>query len=347
MPTKYSNPSDRDVEDKLIEVARSLLGTEVNTVRFANSGRNGRVFKVVSNYNAFAMKFYPPLDKDSRDRLETEYRAFSFLHDANLTVTPRALARIDESRVALYEWIDGSIVKDPSDADVDDVITFVRRIKELSDATPQDTIGVATEASLSAQQLIHQIESRLQRLQAVAPGENALAKFLADDVVPAIASQTGMVRRDYTGRSAALSGEIKPSHRILSPSDFGFHNSIRCHNGPLIFVDFEYFGWDDPIRLVSDFVLHPGMKLSDNNRRRFVSASLDIFSTDDGFAHRLDLHYPLVVLRWCMILLNEFLPEKWNARTATDTKFVEAVQLEQLKKAQVMLEHLSESPTKF
>ena len=49
-------------------------------------------------------------------------------------------------------------------------------------------------------------------------------------------------------------------HLILSPSDFGFHNTIKSKK--LYFIDFEYFGLDDPVKLVIDFILHPGMKLN-------------------------------------------------------------------------------------
>ena len=42
------------------------------------------------------------------------------------------------------------------------------------------------------------------------------------------------------------------AQRALSPSDFGLHNALRGQDGQLRFVDFEYFGWDDPVKLVSD-----------------------------------------------------------------------------------------------
>ena len=101
--------------------------------------------------------------------------------------------------------------------------------------------------------------------------------------------------------------------RSLCPSDFGFHNALRNATG-LTFLDFEYFGWDDPVKLTCDFLLHPGMRLSDSLKRRFVAAALVIYGADPTFARRLSLLYPLFAVRWCLILLNEFLPERWAHR---------------------------------
>ena len=47
--------------------------------------------------------------------------------------------------------------------------------------------------------------------------------------------------------------ELGPADRVLSPSDFGFHNALLDRQGNVRFFDFEYAGWDDPAKLVCDF----------------------------------------------------------------------------------------------
>ena len=44
--------------------------------------------------------------------------------------------------------------------------------------------------------------------------------------------------------------------QVFSPSDFGFHNALLKDNGKLCFLDFEYFGRDDPVKLMADFIWH-------------------------------------------------------------------------------------------
>jgi hypothetical protein len=43
---------------------------------------------------------------------------------------------------------------------------------------------------------------------------------------------------------------------------------------------------------------------------------LDIYGQDASFAARLEALYPLFGLRWALILLNEFLPNRWRLRVA-------------------------------
>ena len=40
------------------------------------------------------------------------------------------------------------------------------------------------------------------------------------------------------------------------PSDFGFHNAIYTDEG-VKFIDFEFAGWDDPMKATIDFFLQP------------------------------------------------------------------------------------------
>ena len=65
--------------------------------------------------------------------------------------------------------------------------------------------------------------------------------------------------------------------QVLSPSDFGFHNAILKESGDLVFLDFEYFGRDDPVKLMADFIWHPGMKLSNLQKRRLGQRSFWYF----------------------------------------------------------------------
>ena len=57
----------------------------------------------------------------------------------------------------------------------------------------------------------------------------------------------------------AWAGPLGEADRVVSPSDFGFHNALRTEDGRLAFLDFEYAGWDDPAKLVCDFELQPAV----------------------------------------------------------------------------------------
>jgi len=113
---------------------------------------------------------------------------------------------------------------------------------------------------------------------------------------------------------------LAPADRTLSPSDFGLHNALRTAAG-LVFLDFEYFGWDDPVKLVADVVWHPGMGLDSDARQKFFAGAADVYRVDAGFLSRFERDAPLYGLRWALIVLGEFLPavrERRRAAGATD-----------------------------
>ena len=118
----------------------------------------------------------------------------------------------------------------------------------------------------------------------------------------------------------------------MSPSDFGFHNALRTIDGSLIWLDFEYFGWDDPVKLISDFLWHPGFELSGQQQENWKRGCFDIFKQDPELQNRFDRCFPMYGLRWSLILLNSFLRGKEESEECQ----------QQLQKAQQMLSKVRE-----
>jgi hypothetical protein len=106
----------------------------------------------------------------------------------------------------------------------------------------------------------------------------------------------------------------------------------------LVFLDFEYFGWDDPVNATGNFLWHPGFALSAGDRERFTNAALRIYADDTDFVPRLRTLLPLYPLRWAMIALNEFLPASWERRRgAGRTEPRDAAKAAQLGKAATLV----------
>ena len=129
-----------------------------------------------------------------------------------------------------------------------------------------------------------------------------------------LAFESAQAQRRAGAAGLAFDAELQQEWRSLVPSDFGFHNSLRKPDGSLAFVDFEYFGWDDPVKLTADILLHPGRPLLPPQRLRFRQAAMRLYGGDPAFAARLSAYLPLFGLRWVLILLNEFIPERWQRR---------------------------------
>jgi len=136
--------------------------------------------------------------------------------------------------------------------------------------------------------------------------------------------------------------------RSLSPSDFGIHNAIRRSTNAVAFVDFEYFGWDDPAKMICDFLWHPANEpISDLAKRRLAANMIDTFDDQPDLAGRVRLFYPICGLNWCLILLNEFLPDALSRRlqaqvTGHDDVF--ALRQKQLARSVARLEQIAKDP---
>ena len=83
------------------------------------------------------------------------------------------------------------------------------------------------------------------------------------------------------------------------------------------------------------------MTLSEGDKRRFLRQVLPaLIASDEEFLMRLRLLRTLYGQRWCLILLNEFLPERWARRELAGPFDRATEQTRQLAKARRLLEEL-------
>lgn len=331
------NATRRETFPDVQALARALSGTAEAVAEPARRGGNNRLYRVTAEGRAFALKLYLRDSSDPRDRLGTEFRALEFLTRHGLTCVPSPIARDDAAGAALYSWIDGEPVTSATEADADAAADFLDRLHALRTDGEALAFPPASEACLSGREVWRQIDGRLQRLRTAARGDglSELAGFLDTAFAPALADHGRRARDGYDFEADIDAGRI-----TLSPSDFGFHNAL-ARSGRVTFLDFEYFGRDDPVKLVADFLLHPGFACPRAVRGRFLNRARAIYGHDGTFESRLFYLYPLYGLRWCMILLNEFLPERWQRRAYAGADDRAAAQTRQLEAARRLLASLA------
>ncbi len=281
--------------DPAAVAARLWPTSDTLFVEASTAGGNNRLFCISAGAERRALKFYPSADGSLR--LHRERSALTWLQrDAALATIPTFHAADPEAPAALIGWIDGAAVRDPQIRDIDAALAFVDRL--LLRQHEAHELPMAAEATPTGEALAAQIYMRLARRRT--PAADAIAKAVADAFM-----KLGPVR---TAPARTL---------IASPSDFGFHNVLRLPDGDLAFLDFEYFGQDDPVRLVGDFILHPGSWTAGSDpaacplRRRFMDGlSPRLNALDSDFASRLRRHLPYLALRWALIVLNPLAPER-------------------------------------
>ena len=302
--------------DPAIAAAGDLLGARPDSIEVVGGGRNSRVYRVEIGGKRFALKRYPSLADDPRDRLGTEVEALCLLAERELSNVPRVIAIDREHNFVLLSWLDGTPVTSVGDSDIDQAAAFLEIIHKMRRRAATAFHREAAEACLSGQELEAQIRRRLATLHAQCGAESTLVTFLRNSFEPLLESLANNAKSEMKGAGLDFQATLPQEKRSLVPADFGFHNSLRRADGMLVFVDFEYFGWDDPVKLTADVLHHPGTPVGPSQRDRFRRAALDIYGEDASFGARLGALYPLFGLRWALILLNEFLPNRWRLRVA-------------------------------
>jgi hypothetical protein len=331
------------VDDTVWQSAQSLLGKPASRVAQGGRGGNNRLYRVEDGRGqAFALKYYPLQSEDQRDRLGVEFNSLTFMARHGIETVPKAIALDRARHCALYEWIEGQSPATTDESDIDAALALAEKLFGLARGGEAQSLPPSSAACWSAHALIAQIKERRSRLDDAAKAEPALRDFLQSAFDPAFHAARREAEQAYAASGWDFEANLPPEALTLSPSDFGFHNALRRADNSLVFIDFEYFGWDDPAKLASDFLHHPGMRLSDGQMERFRSGVLRLFSRDKTFAQRLSLLFPLYGLCWCMILLNEFLPEGWSRRRLAGAEDNRAAVLErQLTKARHKLEDVT------
>lgn len=301
------------------EIGARLAGAPVLKVQRVGGGRNSRVFRITTSKGIFALKQYPPLTDDPRDRLATETRALDWLAEHGVDVVPRVIVGDRATNCALLSWVDGVLVAEVGANDVDQAAAFLGAVERLRRSFEFPSPQLASEACLSGAEIERQISARMSRLIAL-DGEPALKAFLSAEFNDRLQRLLTKAKSSLSAAGFSFDDELPRERRTLVPSDFGFHNALRDPRGRLTFIDFEYFGWDDPVKLASDTLLHPGLPMASAMRSRLRSAMLDLYANDPGFPARFAAFFPLFGLRWVLILLNEFHPERWRGRVLAGEK---------------------------
>lgn len=333
----------------------TIAGTPVSQAEALTGGGNSRVFKLACrDGRTLVGKQYFQHPEDDRDRMKVELSALNLLQEHGIECIPRIVSSDHETSIAVYEFIEGEVIHQPGSEDIDQAIEFLGRLKEISARISPDTLQPASEAFFSGDEVMGNIRERLARLDSVpadSPLKNELEVFLRKSLHPALEFFSGQLLALYEQGNIRHDQKIAQEDRTLSPSDFGFHNALRRPNGAICFLDFEYFGWDDPVKTLCDFIIHPHqlMNINQELQKQFIEKFMAVLNPPSLFKARAKALYPLFRLKWCLIILNEFIPaEQARRRFSGASPEDENRKLQtQLDKAEKILKETTEEHERF
>lgn len=339
------------MSEKFLQAAADLITAAGFHDEFSlheiRGGANNRVFRVDLNGSWLLLKAYFQHPDDPRDRPGAEFAFSRFAWDNGVRCMPKPLACDIRNHLGLYEFVEGHQLL-PHEVTKDFIYQALNFYSELNyhkQLPGALVLPKASEACFTIADHLQCVERRLQNLRNLddySKINREAAHFIRGELSKAWIGVADSVQRHARESGISLDKEITKQDKCLSPSDFGFHNAILSTDGHLRFIDFEYAGWDDPAKMACDFFCQPAVPVSLEYYDLFVEKVVKDLSEPEKHLKRFTHLFPVYQIKWCCIILNDFLPMGRERHYFTHNSDDQDEQKErQLQKARQTLQKLS------
>lgn len=304
------------------------LGVRVTKVEEVNAGLNNRLFRIFcKNNESYFVKFYK---KDERLRLEREFTALKFLADKSFKNIPKTFLKNDKYQYAVYSFEKGK-TKNPAKInkkDIENILNFVVSLHKIKFSEETSNFRPAVLACFSAQNYLDNINFRLKAFEdyiSSGTANSQVGKFTHENnIIGLINNLVKTTIKDMDKKQ--ITSKIRKSQWRLNPTDFSLANILfqSEKESSICFVDFEYFGWDDPMRMIADFINHDmNLALSVDLKSYFVSEYKNRTNLSILSQKRLDMIINLYAIEWLTIYLYSITPTKIESRKFSNKNFNE------------------------
>ncbi len=337
-------PPDADLTRRANTLAETAGLGPMRSLNQLAGGANNRVFLLETEKGAALLKAYFRHPDDPRDRLGTEFALSQFAWNHGVRALPQPLACDAEAGLGLFEYVAGRPLRpdEVNAAAVDQAIVFFADLNRHRHEPEAEKLPAASEACFRLQDHLYLIGKRVERLEELpvqSDVDRAALDLVEERLIPAWATIVERFSQQARIEKLSLSELPSPDNRCLSPSDFGYHNAILANDGQLRFIDFEYSGWDDPSKLICDFFCQPALPAPAADFDRFAQEVASCMPRSAWHVARARLLLPVYRLKWCCIVLNEFLPTGGRRRQfSRSAEEQEQRRIQQLEKARSLLD---------
>lgn len=300
-----------------------LLG-QWQMVRQLAGGKNNQVYLLATKRRQVVLKRY--FHEGSRCRQEIDF--LTLMGKFSIDNVPQLHGFNEPLKAAVFSFVAGQPPGQSSQKLVLEAAEWVRQINHPEIQKEAKSLSLM-EARGALRLPADFIQELRRRLHTINPGEpatdidKAFQTFYFNRLLPAVA------------KVELLFEQVRWQHEslpvCLSPSDFGFHNTL--YGERLCFIDFEYAGWDSKDKLLNDFFAQPRYTIDFSLYERFIETA---FPDEEQslFMERAKILFPATMLKWTMIFLNHFNVMMQEKRKFASTGYDEiAEKTQQLNKA--------------
>ena len=291
---------------ELKNIIEFKIKKKINSFRKHQGRLNSKIYKITTqDKKKYSLKIYPNITHDKFNRIDAEFSAYKYLNQKLYYQIPSPIYKLKYLNASLFTWIDGNNRAPKNKKNLEQIIKFVIKLKNISTPSIFDNFNYAKEAVYDKKIILDDIQLRYKRLISI-----SLKNKLEIELKNFLENKFNYLYIRFKKKIINTNNKylnINKNNLILSPSDLGFNNII-LKNKKLYFIDFEYFGLDDPVKLTSDFLWHPSNSLSDSLKQKWLNEMHKIFRQDKNFKNRLNVYYYLYGIKWILIILNIFDP---------------------------------------
>lgn len=298
---------------------------------------NNKIFRFNDkNFKNFIIKKYSAIN-GGHLTLQVEFDALMLLKQHGFPV-PTPYLCDSKSNLAIYEQILTSEHSPKVENIIFDFSDFLIKLAQMSRGLEQNVFVAARDSRSKIEDYPQHVSRRLNQIETACSTDNTfyqIQNFIQTKFMPMYEIVLKRYQENLTKFNLNESSTLPKDQTILSPSDFGLHNSVWSSEGKFYFIDFEYFGWDDPVKLVTDFLHHAGQNLELDDRLSIIKKFSEVAQLNQDFFKRLTTVIDLVGLEWILIILNVANPEVLKRRLYANPELNVLELLEQrLTKAQ-------------
>lgn len=335
------------MEEKVLDLLKSI-NHDVSSVfvDFIERTGNNKAAIIHTEKNVFFAKNYFKSNSDIKDRFQSEVSLFEYAKECAPDFVPNIYAIDEINRIILFEKISGKNVKS-EELDTNLILIAASFFSSLNKPEFKFPLGSkinnAAEACFSINNHLDLIEKRIITLEKAI--EDDLEYQNASSTISLIRSAFEKIKYhilNYANQNMIqLDLEIEINDRVLSPSDFGFHNCLKKENGDLVFFDFEYSGWDDPAKVIGDFFNQLQVPVPEKYFEIFFEKAFENQKNKNELFTRSKLLLPLYKIKWACIAMNIFIPVNLERRMFSNPNLdIINYKEEQIQKAKNILNNI-------
>ena len=297
-----------------------------------NGGGNNRSYKITCSEKVLMGKVYFKNPSDHRNRLLHETSFAKYLEFIGLENFPKLIAADDNMGVAAFDWLSGEIFESDSVIDKDyweQCFDFLCDLQNGRESEEANTLPNASESAFSLREHWGLLQSRHDYwLRRILNEPKSIPESIKIFLLEKVETNYQKLAKEVLANTN-FNHTIPREEQILSPSDFGLHNTLLRPSGSLFYYDFEYAGWDDPAKTIADFFAQPKFHAPPELFKVMKNKIIELLPETGikNFHDRLPLVVRMINLKWCYICLNVFHPLDCKRRKLSLTPKVDLITL--------------------